>query len=78
MDDKLTIAQQLNIKVFPFEIKDRSDNVIYFESSNGEWIKHEYDDHGNRIYTETSIGTWYKFKYDENNTLIFSENSIGI
>ena len=29
-----TIAQQLNIKEFPFEIKDENGNVIYYDSNN--------------------------------------------
>ena len=29
-----TIAQQLNVKEFPFEIKDKNGNEIYFETSN--------------------------------------------
>ena len=30
-----TIAQQLKIKNFPFEIKDDKGNEIYYEDSNG-------------------------------------------
>lgn len=30
-----TIAQQLNIKEFPFRIKDKNGNQIYFENSDG-------------------------------------------
>ena len=30
-----TIAQQLNIKDFPFEIKDKNGNRIYLENSDG-------------------------------------------
>jgi hypothetical protein len=30
-----TIAEQLNVKEFPFRIKDKNNNQIYFENSNG-------------------------------------------
>ncbi len=33
------IAQQLNIKDFPFRIKDKNGNQIYVEYSNGSWCK---------------------------------------
>ena len=51
-----TIAQQLKIKDFPFEIKDDKGTVIYHENSNGYWIKQEFDEKGNIIYLETSGG----------------------
>ncbi len=51
-----TIAQQLNIKEFPFEIKDKNGNEIYSEDSNGSWCKREYDSNGNEIYYEFSDG----------------------
>jgi hypothetical protein len=31
----MTIAQQLKVKEFPFEIKDNKGNRIYYENSNG-------------------------------------------
>ena len=52
----MTIAQQLKIKEFPFEINDSNGKVIYFETSTGFWIKREYDDNGNLIYWENSNG----------------------
>jgi hypothetical protein len=51
-----TIAQQLNVKDFPFSIKDANGNEIYFEYSNGFWRKAEYDANGNRIYLKDSTG----------------------
>ena len=50
-----TIAQQLNIKDFPFEIKDKSGRTLYYENSDG-WYKWEYDSNGNYIYFENSFG----------------------
>ena len=51
-----TIAQQLNIKEFPFTIKDKNGNEIYFETFDGYWRKCEYDSSGNEIYYENSDG----------------------
>jgi hypothetical protein len=50
-----TIAQQLNIKEFPFEIKDKKGRLIYFENSNRVWWKSEYYSNG-EIYLENSDG----------------------
>ena len=55
MKDK-TIAQQLNIKDFPFIIKDKNEKKIYHENSYGYWTKHEYDSNGKEIYYENSDG----------------------
>ena len=51
-----TIAQQLNIKDFPFVIKDKQGNEIYYEIF-GYWFKREYDSSGNIKYYENSDGT---------------------
>jgi hypothetical protein len=53
----MTIAKQLKIKEFPFEIKDSEGNRIYLEDSNGYWAKYEYDSEGKEIYWENSYGT---------------------
>ena len=51
-----TIAEQLKIKDFPFEIKDKQGNILYQENSNGYWHKWEFDSAGNEIYYENSNG----------------------
>jgi hypothetical protein len=62
----MTIAQQLKIKEFPFKINDSKGNLIYsensggqiyYEDSDGDWVKREYNSEGNRIYYESSYGT---------------------
>ena len=73
-----TIAQQLNVTDFPFIIKDKNGNQIYFESSTGFWYKNEYDSNGNIIYSEDSNGHWSKNKYDSNGNEIYFENSYGV
>ena len=52
----MTIAQQLKIKEFPFEIRDSNGKEIYAENSYGYWIKYEYDSVGQVIYYEQSDG----------------------
>ena len=72
-----TIAQQLNVTDFPFEIKDKNGNQIYFEDSNGSWGKYEYDSNGNLTYFEDSNGDWFKKEYDSNGNEIYYEVSTG-
>jgi len=73
----MTIAQQLKIKQFPFEIKDSEGNRIYYENSYGYWAKREYNSKGNLIYLEDSKGYWVKREYDSNGNVIYYENSDG-
>ena len=76
-----TIAQQLNIKTFPFIIKDDEGNKIYYENPRGFWSKSpfwakcEWAD-GNEIYYENSAGYWSKREWADGN-LIYYENSEG-
>jgi hypothetical protein len=72
-----TIAQQLNIKEFPFTINDKNGNQIYYENSNGYWVKREYDSSGNEIYYENSAGYWCKYEFDSNGNETYFENSAG-
>jgi hypothetical protein len=51
-----TIAQQLNVTDFPFEIRVKNNNLIYFESSDGFWWRQEFDSNNNEIYYENSDG----------------------
>jgi hypothetical protein len=53
---KKTIARQLGIKHFPFEVRDEKGNVIYLEYDDGFWARWEYDDKGNEIYFENCKG----------------------
>ena len=73
----MTIAQQLKIKEFPFEIKDSNGNQIYWENSNEDWIKSEYDSDGKEIYFEDSDGAWIKREYNSEGNLIYYESSYG-
>jgi hypothetical protein len=73
----MTIAKQLKIKEFPFEIKDSKGNRIYFENSEGYWDKREYDSKGKQIYFEDSNGYWQKQEWDSKGKEIYFENSDG-
>ncbi len=74
----MTIAKQLKIKEFPFEINDTNGKLIYCETSTGVWSKFEYDTNGKRIYSETSNGFfWSKSEYDADGYCIYYENSDG-
>jgi len=72
-----TIAQQLNIKDFPFTIRDKKGRQIYYEASYGYWIKYEYDSNDNLIHCEYSDGHWAEYEYDSNGNQTFSEDSKG-
>ena len=73
----MTIAQQLNIKEFPFIIKDNNGKEIYSEASNGYWWKRKYDDKGKEIYYEDANGHWHKREYDDNGNKIYFEDADG-
>jgi hypothetical protein len=74
---KETIAQFLKIKDFPFTIKNENGKEIYYENSDGYWIKKEFDLNGKEIYTENSNGAWVKREFDLNGKEIYYENSDG-
>jgi hypothetical protein len=53
---KPTIAQQLGITQFPFEIRDGNGNLLYEEYENGFWAREEFNNEGTQIYHENSSG----------------------
>jgi lactam utilization protein B len=73
-----TIAEQLNIKEFPFKINDHDGNIIYYETPNRYWSKREYDSNGNQTHYETSNGFWENREYDSNGNLIYYKDSNGL
>jgi hypothetical protein len=77
MKNEQTIAQFLNVKDFPFQIKDKNSNQIYYENSDGFWCKSEYDDQGNVIRCEDSNGFWSKWERDDQGNEIYYEDSNG-
>jgi hypothetical protein len=76
-----TIAQQIKWDFKAngnLEIKDKNGRLIYLESSNGDWVKWEWDSKGNVIYAETSDGYWIKSEYNSKGNRIYYENSSGV
>jgi hypothetical protein len=73
----MTIAKQLKVTTFPFVIKDKNGNTIYYETSTGSWSKRERDTNGNTIYWEDSTGYWGKSEYDSRGNEIYREDSTG-
>ncbi len=37
-------------------VYDKNDNLIYYENSDGSWVRYKYDTNGNIIYYENSDG----------------------
>lgn len=72
-----TIAQQLGITEFPFRIKDKNGNEIYFEDHNGYWNKKEINSHSNLTYYVNSFDQWVKWEYDSGENIIYCEDSSG-
>lgn len=75
-----TIAQQINwdYKINgDLEIRNKNDNLIYYELSDGWWAKTQYDLNGNEIYHDNSTGFWVKREYDSQGNIIYFENSDG-
>ena len=62
----------------PIVLYDSNNNEIYYEDSNGFWVKREFDSNNNKIYYEDSDGFWVKNEFDSNNNRIYYEDSNGI
>ncbi len=73
---KFKDGRKLDVK-YPIILKDSRNNIVYFQWSDGVWIKSEYDSQYNKIYFETSEGSWARCTYDEDNNLIYDEDSDG-
>jgi len=74
---KQTIAQELGITQFPFEIKDGKGNIIYMEDKNGYWERREIDSEGREVYYEDCNAYFIKTVYDEKGNEIYSQNPFG-
>ena len=66
-----------------FKVYNNKDDKVYYEDSDGFWVKREYDENGNLIYYEDVLycedngSYWFKREYDNNGKLIYYENSNG-
>ena len=75
---ELTIAEKLEIKDFPFEIKDNMGRLIYSEDEKTQWTRTTYDKMGNETYIEKNDGFWVKTEYNKSGEPISLERSDGI
>ena len=76
--------QPVKVKGYGYEsnglgIFNENGNKIYFEYSDGQWVKYQYGGYGNnnRTYWEDSDGYWEKREYDNNHNEIYYETSDG-
>ena len=56
---------------------DSNGNRIYYENSDGYWVKRDYDSNNKLIYRECSDGYWSKRDYDSNGKLTYRKDSTG-
>ena len=77
--NNMTIAQILkhDFSKGSLFLYDSNGKEIYWEHSDGYWIKYDYDSNGNKIYREDSNRYWSKREYDANGNEIYYENSDG-
>ena len=75
---KKTIAQQLGVTDFPFEVRDRRGNIIYKEYKEGFWVKREFDSENRELHFQRSDNYWVKWEYDEEGEEIYYEDSNGL
>ena len=59
------------------EIRDKNNELIYWEHADGNWGKWEWDTQGNQIYFENSNGYWAKREWDSQGNQIYFEDSTG-
>jgi uncharacterized protein RhaS with RHS repeats len=71
-------SYKLDVRDDWFKVLGEHENMIYYEYSDGDWVKREYDEKGNLIYGENSNGYWTKREYDEKGNMIYFEDSEGV
>ena len=62
---------------FPIVVKDANGKRSYYEGSEADWYKYEYDAEGNWTYFEDSNGYWQKRERDANGNWTYYETSTG-
>lgn len=58
-------------------VYDDQNKRVYFESTDGRWVKRKFDKKGNQIYFEDSIGYWKKWGYDGQGKKNYYKDSYG-
>ena len=61
-----------------YSIYDDQNKKIYFETTDGQWVKRKFDEKGFEIYYENSDGSWQKREYDANGNQTYFENNNGL
>lgn len=56
---------------------DKNGNTVFYENSNGFWIKDEFDESGKVTLRKTSALSYIKYSYDNYGNLIYMEDSNG-
>jgi len=49
--------------------------LLYYETSNGYWVRREYNENGKTLYYVNSEGLWIKQEFDDNGGIIYRETS---
>jgi YD repeat-containing protein len=62
---------------FPIRIKDANGERTYYENSDGDWAKWEYDANDKVTYVENSDGYWERWEYDAKGKQTYCEDSTG-
>jgi hypothetical protein len=77
---EITLSKIFNqpVTIDDGSVYNKHGNIIYYETSYGDWYKKEYDGQGNQTYYENTYGLWIKSEYDDQNKRIYYEDSSGI
>ena len=51
---------------------------VYYEMSDGFWVKTEYNEAGQVVYVGNSLGSWSKTEYNEAGKQVYVGNSEGL
>ena len=60
-----------------YYVCNKEGNVMYYENSDGYWVKQEYDEQGIIVYHENSDGYWQKWEYDDQGNITYKEDADG-
>jgi hypothetical protein len=58
-------------------VKDRNENVVYYQNCDGWWMENEYNKFGLQTHYRNSDGTWHKKEYDECGRITYFINGLG-
>jgi hypothetical protein len=76
MSIEIKITDKTNV-AFPIVIKDKRENVIYWQAESGYWWESTCDDNRNELTFKNSNGYWWEKTYDDNGKELTYKNSKG-